>query len=73
MISPPTVDEIRHQLGLSESAAPLLRAWWGDIERWEREQCAQVADAVVRVSERGGQLQHGWGARVVAAQIRRRR
>ena len=73
MISAPTVDEIRHQLGLSESAAPLLRAWWGDIERWEREQCAQVADACAKTAERAGMWGHESGAQAVAAQIRRRR
>lgn len=55
MISPTTVGEIQRKLGLPRNRKnlQLLTEWWIEIERWEREQCAQIAEAID--SERGNE------------------
>lgn len=45
-ISPETVAGIARELELTQSSWPLLRAWWNEIEQWERESCAEIADAL---------------------------
>ncbi len=70
---PDGVARMLHRLDLSDSADPILREWQAGVERWEREKCAQVADACAKTAERAGEWAHECGAQVVAAQIRRRR
>ena len=44
MDKPTTVDDFRRFLGLPEHLGAHFQGWRNEIEQWEREQCAVVAD-----------------------------
>ncbi len=46
MNEPTTVDDFRRFLGLPEHLSAHFQAWRNEIEQWEREQCALVAECI---------------------------